>query len=126
MSETTKELEKLTDTVRQNYRYLGESIEPIIDLARRQIAKDKVVDVDGLVIYAYYTDDGPNGICGQAMSITTKWKQLNIFHDYEKFKIFAERVSVCRSRKNPRIEHYWVKDELSEIDCSASKIIEHI
>ncbi len=82
--------------------------------------------LDKLVIYAYYIDEGPLGICGQSMSITSKWRKLNIFYDYEKFKIFADRVKTCKSRRNPRIEHYWIKDELSVINKSSSEVIEHI
>jgi hypothetical protein len=58
-------------------------------------------------VYARYMDDGPNGICGQACSITNPWDKLYIFADEIKFREFARYVENIKHRKNPRIEGIW-------------------
>lgn len=51
--------------------------------------------------FVIYTDDGPNGPCGQCMSITCPWTKLFIFRSYESMKEFCENAGT--GRKNPKM-----------------------
>lgn len=64
-----------------------------------------------ITYYIAYKDDGPKGICGQAMSITSPWNKLIIFDDYFKMKKFADNIDDFSHRLNPRIEGYWEDSE---------------
>jgi hypothetical protein len=66
------------------------------------------------MIFAIYDDDGPNGICGQSMSITCRWHKLYIFDKHEDFKTFEDKVLNSRtSRKRDRISDVFVSDNCS-------------
>lgn len=65
--------------------------------------------------YIGYEDDGPSGPCGQCTSITSKWRKLYIFTDYQKAKDFIDSVNsrkMCRIR--PRIVGFWGDSKLQE------------
>lgn len=70
-------------------------------------------------IFANYKDDGPNGFCGQSMSITCKFNKLYIFNKREDFKRFESDLKKYKGRKNPRIEYVWeegyAKEDVIEI-----------
>ena len=50
-----------------------------------------------------YEDDGPNGICAQAGSVTTPWRKLFFFETYDKLCEFIEEIEKNRGRKNSRV-----------------------
>lgn len=51
----------------------------------------------------FYEDDGPNGPCGQCMSIMSNWSRIHIFDDYDNMKAFCE-WALGSGRKNPRVK----------------------
>lgn len=52
-----------------------------------------------------YLDDGPKGPCGQCMSITSPWRRLYLFDDYEEMWLFSKTLCLDKcGRKNPRLE----------------------
>ena len=58
-------------------------------------------------IYLRYQDDGAQGLCGQAYSITESWDILHIFEDEDDAHLFKRAVEMVKSRKNPRITNRW-------------------
>lgn len=59
------------------------------------------------MIYVHYSDEGPLGICGQSMSITSNWNKLYKFKNYEDFKEIVERMVNITHRKNPKVFGIW-------------------
>ena len=58
--------------------------------------------------YVAYEDDGPIGPCVQCATVTSPWKKLYIFNDYDSLKKFYFNVENKKgSRKNPRIVGLW-------------------
>lgn len=57
-----------------------------------------------------YQDDGPKGICCQAMSITSPWDRIHIFTDEEEHRKFLRKIEAgeVTTRKNPRITGVWM------------------
>lgn len=73
-----------------------------------------------------YQDDGPNGICGQAMSITMPWDKLHIFYNEDDLRTYIRSIEAgdFKTRKNPRITNCWHYD--SEYgQHHASEVIMH-
>ncbi len=58
-------------------------------------------------IYLRYQDDGPNGICGQACSITNPWDVLHVFDDEDSAYWFKRNLEKNKSRENARITMQW-------------------
>ena len=63
--------------------------------------------------YVGYEDSGPSGPCGQCMSVTSNWRKLYIFTEYQKAKDFIDNVKKLR-RINPRIIGFWSDSKLQE------------
>lgn len=57
---------------------------------------------DGMVI-AIAMDDGPKGICGQAMSVTCPWQHLHFFPDEQAFRDFVETKKLGRGGSREKI-----------------------
>ena len=65
--------------------------------------------------YVGYEDSGPSGPCGQCMSVTSNWRKLYIFIDYQKAKDFIDSVNNRKMRRiNPRIVGFWSETRLQE------------
>jgi hypothetical protein len=79
------------------------------------------------MIFVLYEDDGPLGICGQSMSITSRWRKLIQVQDYDEayhlLRLAHEPVKLCEKlgfcgingsqcRENARITDVFLsKDE---------------
>lgn len=70
-------------------------------------------------IYVFYQDDGPKGISGQCMSVTSPWRKLYIFSTYSKFRVFQECLEIRKGqsgsfegRRNPKIMQWWYEEEV--------------
>ena len=57
--------------------------------------------------YVRYQDDGPMGLCGQAMSITMPWDRLYVFDCAEDADRFCAGVRESNGRKNARVTARW-------------------
>ena len=70
------------------------------------------------MFYYAYEDDGPKGICGQAMSITLPWRNLWITPELIPNSEMNDRLDVIKKgRDNPRIVGIW-SDNADEIILS--------
>jgi hypothetical protein len=75
-------------------------------------------------VYLLYADDGPDGIAGQAMSITQPWRRLiKVASTHEAYLVrrmspdaLSDKMSSGGRRKNPRIEAQFSEEELAEND----------
>lgn len=56
------------------------------------------------MFYIYYEDNGPLGICGQAMSITQPWKRLYKVAKYEDIRSFRCKIDAFTHRHKPEIK----------------------
>ena len=61
-------------------------------------------------IYLRYQDDGVEGLCGQACSITNSWDVLHVFNSEDSAYLFTRNIEFIESRKNPRITMRWSED----------------
>lgn len=76
------------------------------------------------MFYLLYEDDGPLGICGQAMSITSNWKRLYKIRKYEDVRNICERILKLDNRKNPTITKIFTDNEQDEFEYSCELILE--
>ena len=63
-------------------------------------------------VLAIYTDDGPIGICGQCMSITSPHTYVYLFNSEDEF--IENRSSLGRSGRNAKIRYTVIGDHSSE------------